>query len=138
MSESSEDRDRLSHHMAQQHHAEWMRDISRWRVDHQKALAILSKLVGTIHDFESETEAHAAAIRDHHLAIMQHNRAFERDDVTDEVQKKLEARHRETQKLHEEVNERHDELQQQHEELMNDIGVLFDVLQWDSIEVKGG
>ncbi|MGM0555333.1 MAG: hypothetical protein ACQEVA_03045 [Myxococcota bacterium] len=137
MSDSNEEKS-YTHTESQQDHAQWLGDISRWRVDHRKALALVARLQAKIYDLDSEMEAHAAAIRDHHLAIMQHKRALDEGDLTDDERKRIIAKHREMNELHEDVEEHHKGLRDDHEELMNDIGALYDALQWDEVPNKSG
>ena len=130
----ADDESKDEHQRDRQHHAEWLRDISRWRVDHRKALSIIAQVESMIFELDSEMEAHAAAIRDHHLSIMQHERGMEEGKVDASNQEKVDLKHAEMEQLHDDVKEHHDNLEARHEELMNDLAVLFDALQWDSQE----
>lgn len=114
----------LEHRWAQRDHAEWLRDISLWRVDHQKALSILALVESRIHDMGASMEAHAAAIRFHHLEITQHEAAIAEGNGA-----AYESRHREMDAMHDDVKDHHASLGEEHSELMGDLGALFEMLQ---------
>ena len=133
MSDQNE-KSKAEHAEDRRQHAEWLRDISRWRVDHRKALSIIAQVESMIFELDSEMEAHAAAIRDHHLKMMQHERGIDDGAIDDSNREKVDLEHAEMEQLHKDVREYHDNLEERHEELMNDLAVLFDALQWDSQE----
>ena len=118
-------------HQAQNHdHADWLRDISRWRVDHRMALAILNRVEATIHEFDAEMEAHAGAIRDHHLHITHHEKelASHASDQHPEVHEMYRRAHDEAAATHENVRERHAELAAKHQQMMENLAALFEAL----------
>ena len=114
-------------------HAQWLRDISRWRVDHRNAFAILSRVEATIHEFDAEMEAHAAAIRDHHLHIMHHERELKSAaaDEHPQVHELYRKAHAEQAAMHADVGAHHAQLAERHQEMMNNLAALFEELSND-------
>lgn len=116
-----------SHDVARREHTEWLRDISHWRVDHRQAMALLARVQQQLWELDAELESHSAAIRDHHLEMMGHERLMKKDVDSEGVQKV----HRELDAMHSEVRERHGSLEQQHNELIGDLAKLFEALSYD-------
>lgn len=122
--------------MHQQHklenveHAQWLREISRWRVDHQQALAILCRVQATIHQLEADTEAHAAAIREHHMHITHHEAELESRaaSANPELHAMYTRAHEEVEAAHADVRKFHELLTARHNQMMENLAALFEAL----------
>lgn len=114
-------------------HADWLRDISHWRVDHRNALAILCRVEATIHEFEAEAEALASTIRDHHLHITHHERELNSNasEQSPEIHEMYERAHKEQAAVHADIREHHAVLSKRHQEMMNNLAALFEELSND-------
>ena len=121
------------HQKENEDHRDWLRDISHWRVDHRNALAILSRVEATIHSFDAEAEAHAAAIRDHHMHITHHERelAAKAADQHPEIHEMYRRAHEEFAAMHADVRAHHDALAKRHQEMMVNLAALFEELSND-------
>ncbi len=116
-----------SHDIARREHTEWLRDISHWRVDHRRAMALIAQVQQQLWEADSELEAHSAAIREHHLEMLSHGRLMDHDVESESVERV----HNELEAMHEDVRKRHAALEKQHNELIGDLAKLFEALAYE-------
>ena len=117
----------IEHRKHGREHAEWLRDISHWRVDHRKALSLLARVQSIIYEMDAEMEAHAAAIRDHHLEINHHETEM-KHDFNEALDEKYGKKHQSMSAMHADVRQHHDALRERNDTIMADFAGIFDLL----------
>jgi hypothetical protein len=102
-------------------HAQWRRDIERWRVEHKAAVTCLAKLQTAVREHGEALEAHARAFRQAEESYAAHEREIEvfRAGTSKVPQDVMANRHQEQADLfaHQEVA--HQRIKNHHETVMD-------------------
>lgn len=111
---------REEHRRAETKHAAWLSEITQWKEEHKRALAILEQAATFIREHDAELDEHAGAIRHHDAALKEHDKAVREND-NDKETPQMAAQHRQLQEVHDRVLGRHNQYRGRHPAMMQEV-----------------
>lgn len=119
------------HRQARSDHAAWLDEIVHWRIEHRKALAMLSRVEGRLYDHEVTLEEHMMVIQSHDRRIQEQERALAEAvrSGDPELPEDLVAQHQTSEAEHARARELHEGFKQSHRHLMAELQRLLKAMQ---------
>lgn len=120
---------RREHAAALKEHREWDGRITRFRVEHQRALAVLSRLQAAVHEHEAALLELSHHVKSHEEHLQMHERAMAAHEQGEKVEHdKLAEVHKKLQQEHARVGQSLERFKKHHGALIGHLGKLMQAM----------